>query len=135
MLLYFSENSLALHANCLLRRLPKQCGHYSVQSYSVFAVLYEQQYNNFLEISKNLYSFNCTPNIFSRSVCFIMPPALKKLEGILLLGRHLSICLSIRPSVHSSICPFVTLFDALHNFRTMHDTVLKFLIYGFLMKK
>ena len=44
-----------------------------------------------------------------------MAPTWRKLEGILLLG-------------HLSVLPFVTLFDAQHNFRHMHATILKFLI-------
>ena len=44
----------------------------------------------------------------------IMPPTSKKLEGNIASG------LFIRPSV--------TLFDALHNFRTVNATVLKFLM-------
>ena len=52
----------------------------------------------------------------------IMPlsPTSKKLVGHIASG-HSSVC----PSVH----PFVTLFDALHNFRHVHTTVLKFLIW------
>ena len=45
-----------------------------------------------------------------------MPPTSKKLEGHIALG-----CLSVHP--------FVTLFDALHKFRTVNATVLKFLIW------
>ena len=37
--------------------------------------------------------------------------------------------LSIHPFVHVSIHSFAMLFDALHNFRNMHATVLKFLIW------
>ena len=45
----------------------------------------------------------------------IMPPTSKKLEENIASG------LFVRPSV--------TLFDALHNFRTVNATVLKFLIW------
>ena len=44
-----------------------------------------------------------------------MPPTSKKLEG------HIASGLFVRP--------FVTLFDAEHNFRTVNATVLKFLIW------
>ena len=37
--------------------------------------------------------------------------------------------LSSRPFVHLSIHSFAMLFDALHNFRNVHATVLKFLIW------
>ena len=45
-----------------------------------------------------------------------MPKTSKKLERHIALG-----CSSVRP--------FVTLFDADHNFRTLNATVLKFLIW------
>ena len=48
-----------------------------------------------------------------------MPPTSKKLEG------HIASGLFVRPSVR----PFVTLFDALHNFKTVNATVLKFHIW------
>ena len=48
-----------------------------------------------------------------------MPPTSKKLEG------HIASGLFVRPSFR----PFVTLFDAEYNFRTVNATVLKFLIW------
>ena len=49
---------------------------------------------------------------------FIMPPTSQK------LGE--AYCFWV---VHPSVRPFVTLFDAQHNFRTVNATVLKFLIW------
>ena len=49
----------------------------------------------------------------------VMPPTSKKLEGHIASGAF------VHPSVHL----FVTLFDAWNNFRTVHATVLKFLIW------
>ena len=57
------------------------------------------------------------------AIGLFMPPTSKKFEG------HIASGLFVRPSVR----PFVTLFDAWHNLRTVTATVLKFL--GFLMKK
>ena len=56
--------------------------------------------------------------IFQR-LAFLCPRTSKKLEG------HIASGVFVRPSVRS----FLTLFDAYHNFRTVHATVLKFLIW------
>ena len=52
-----------------------------------------------------------------------MPPTSKKLEG------HIASGLFVRPSFRPSVRPFVTLFDAQHNFKTVNATVLKFHIW------
>ena len=60
------------------------------------------------------------------ALSLIMPPTSKKLEG------HIASGLFVRPSgpsVRPSFRPFVTLFDASHNFKTANATVLKFHIW------
>ena len=50
---------------------------------------------------------------------FVMSPTLKKLEEHIASGSFLRLL----------VCPFIMFFDAHHNFRNVHATALKFLIW------
>ena len=58
--------------------------------------------------------------VMARVCDIFMSPTSKKLVGHIASGTFVHAC------IHPSVCPPVTLFDALHNFWTVHARVLKF---------